>query len=182
MSAQPRMSAVERLFFTFLGILLVGNPMLSFYSVAGAVNEDHRENEGPLPVAHQVHRKDLEDTAAGKATVVIGFTSSISDATIQALPQGVEVLYRYKYIDAVVAEMDKSLVSGLGEDSNIAYVEGDIERYLMAETVPWGIPAIQADNISVPPPDPNAPCFKICVVDDGFSLGHEDLVCNIEWI
>jgi hypothetical protein len=177
--------SVERLFFTFLGILLVGNPMLSFYAVAGAVNEDHQENEGPLPVARQVQakqRKDLVDTAAGKVTVIIGFTSSVSDATVQALPQGVEVLYRYKYIDAVVAEMDKSLVSGLGEDSNIAYVEGDTKRYLMAETVPWGIPAIQADNISVPPPDPNAPCFKICVVDDGFSLGHEDLVCYIEWI
>jgi hypothetical protein len=183
MSAQPRMSAVKRLLFIFLGILLMGNPMLSFCSVAGATNEEHQENEGPLPVAHQVQakqRKDLVDTAAGKVTATIGFTSSVGDATIQALPQGIEVLYRYKYINAVVVVMDKALVSTLVQDSDVEYVQEDSMVHSMAETVPWGIPAIQANDVTVPPPDSSQACFKICIADTGFSVGHEDLVCT--WV
>jgi hypothetical protein len=164
----------------FLGTLLLMSTLRSFNFVEGAINEAREENEGPLPIARQVQMKqgDLVGAAAGKVTATIGFASSASDATIQALPQGVEVLYRYKYINAVVVEMDKALVSVLVQDSDVEYVQEDSMVYPMVETVTWGIPAIQANDATVPPPDPTKPCFTICVVDSGFSVGHEDLVCT----
>jgi hypothetical protein len=115
------------------------------------------------------------DTAGQKITATIGFTSSIGPSTLEALPQGVDILYRYMYIDAIIVEMDEALVNTLSQDENIAYVEKDSLTYLMTETIPWGIPAIQANEATAPPPDPPSPCFNICVVDSGFSVGHEDL-------
>jgi hypothetical protein len=171
------MSAVH-LLVIILGILLLPSTMLSTNLVEAASNEAHKENEGPLPIARQAlmkQRQDLVDTAAGTITATIGFTSSVSDATIQALPQGVAVLYRYKYINAVVVEMDKALVGALVQDSDVEYIQEDSMVYSMAETVPWGIPAIQADDVTVPPPDSSQACVKICIADTGFSVGHEDL-------
>jgi hypothetical protein len=154
---------------------------LLFRPVKGATSTANPENDGPLPIAGRdrtKQRKNLVDTAGETITATIGFKSSVGPSSLEALPQGVVILYRYIYIDAIVVEMDTTLVSTLIQDDNIAYVEQDSLMYPMAETIPWGIPAIQANDVTVPAPDPSAPCFTICVVDSGFSVGHEDLVCN----
>jgi hypothetical protein len=165
----------------FLRHLLCAFFMLSallFRPVEGATSATSQENDGPLPTAGRdrtKQRKNL-DTAGQKITATIGFKSRVGPSTLEALPQGVVILYHFIYIDAIVVEMDTTLVSTLIQDDNIAYVEQDSLMYPMAEDIPWGIPAIQADDVTVPAPDPSAPCFTICVVDSGFSVGHEDLV------
>jgi hypothetical protein len=153
---------------------------LLFCPVKGATSAANPENDGPLPIAGRdrtKQRKNLVDTAGETITATIGFKSSVGPSSLEALPQGVVILYRYIYIDAIVVEMDTTLVSTLIQDDNIAYIEQDSLMYPMTETIPWGIPAIQANDVTVPAPDPSAPCFTICVVDGGFSVGHEDLVC-----
>jgi hypothetical protein len=166
-------------FLRLLCVFLILSALL-FRPVEGATSAANQENEGPLPIAGRdrtKQRKNLVDAAGGKITATIGFKSSVGPSSLEALPQGVVILYRYIYIDAIIVEMDTTLASTLVQDDNIAYIEQDSLMHPMAETIPWGIPAIQADDVTVPAPDPSAPCFTICVVDQGFSVGHEDLVC-----
>jgi hypothetical protein len=122
------------------------------------------------------HRNLESPLGAGEVLATIGF-EEVANPTEMVFPQGTQVIYRYKYINAVVVRMQKELMDTLAQDSNVAYVSEDTKAYPMAEAVPWGIGEIQADDPSVPFPDPAKPCFKVCIVDSGFSLGHEDLVC-----
>jgi hypothetical protein len=116
------------------------------------VNAESDNRDTKIPIARQVQakqRQNLVRAAAGKVKVTIGFKSKVSDATIQALPQDVTVLYRFNYINAVVVEMDKTLVSAMRQDSNVEYIQEDSMAHAMAETVPWGIPAIQGNDGTV---------------------------------
>jgi hypothetical protein len=200
------MAMKELLFFVmprvrlFLCVFLVLSALCDFRHVEGETQKTNQENDGPLPIAGRGWTKQLrglddpsqmpsaplsdlpsvgptsKPTVGQKITATIGFKSSVSPSTVEALPQGVVILYHYIYIDAIVVEMDTTLVSALIQDDNIAYVEQDSLVYPMAESTPWGIQAIQANDVTVPAPDPSSPCFTICVVDSGFSVGHEDLV------
>jgi hypothetical protein len=115
------------------------------------------------------------DPAGAGETVTLTIGTGTPDGVV---PPGAEVVYQYEYIDAVVVQMDKELIPVVEENSNVAYVnEQAAVVQLMSETVPPGIPLIQANDPIVPPPDPSKPCFKICVVDSGFDITHEDLVC-----
>jgi hypothetical protein len=173
----------------FLCVFLASRALGGFRPVEGETQKANQENERQLrslddpSLMPSTPLSDLpsvgptsKPTAGQKITATIGFKSSVSPSTVEALPQGVAILYRYIYIDAIVVEMDTALVSTLTQDDNVAYVEQDSLAYPTAETTPWGIPAIQASDATVPAPDPSSPCFKICVVDSGFSVGHEDLV------
>jgi serine protease len=177
----PRMST-DHLLCLLLGVFLMTSTLLSYHLVEGANNEASQENDGPLPVAGRIRtkqRQDLVDTAGQKATLTIGFKSGVSPAAVEeVLPQGAVVLYRYTYVNAIVVEMDTTLTSELYLDDNVEYIEEASPVSPSAETIPWGIPVVQADDVTVPPPDPSQPCFTICIVDSGFSLRHEDLVCK----
>jgi hypothetical protein len=164
----------------FVGAFLMLSALL-FRPVEGTTHEASQEYDSPM-----MQRQNQDDTAGQKITATIGFKSGVGPSVLEALPQGVTVLYRYIYIDAIVVEMDMTLVSTLSEDDNIAYVEQDSmvypanaqqdQAYPMAETLPWGVLAIDAATSTIPAPDPSKPCFTICVIDGGFSVGHEDLV------
>jgi hypothetical protein len=125
------------------------------------------------------HKKYLSAVPndASPVTAVIGLNKNVDGAKI-ALPAGAELLYRFKYINAVSMKMPGSFAARMAQDDNITYISQDKYMYPSSETVPWGVTAIQATDPSVPPPDTSLPCFKVCIVDSGFSLGHVDLVCT----
>ncbi|MBS3796815.1 S8 family serine peptidase [Pseudoalteromonas sp. BDTF-M6] len=54
---------------------------------------------------------------------------------------------------------------------DIEFVEVDQKRYLMAESTPYGISMVQADQVS----DALTGNMKVCIMDTGYDLGHEDL-------
>lgn len=62
-------------------------------------------------------------------------------------------------------------LKGLRNNPNIEYIERDVARYPMAQTTPWGIPKTQADLVTY---DANGG-LTVCIIDSGYSLGHEDL-------
>jgi hypothetical protein len=111
--------------------------------------------------------------------VIIGFkdgtTSRIADQP------GLEVTHQFTHVNAEAVRMSRNDLMSLSDNPDIEFVEEDGVMYLYAETVPWGIPAIQADVTTTPPPDtgnlrPGEECFHICVVDSGFYAKHIDLV------
>ena len=63
---------------------------------------------------------------------------------------------------------------GLMQNPNIEYVELDAPRYPMAQTMPYGIPMVQANQVS----DSNAGAITLCIIDSGIDQNHEDISGN----
>ncbi|MDR8015149.1 S8 family serine peptidase [Ectopseudomonas guguanensis] len=72
---------------------------------------------------------------------------------------------------ASVAHLSPAQLKQLQANPAIDYIELDPRRYLMAEQVPYGIPMVQADLL----PDNAISNMKVCIVDSGYDLGHQDL-------
>lgn len=69
------------------------------------------------------------------------------------------------------ANLSPELAKELAADPNVEYVEIDPKRYLLAESSPYGISMVQADQVS----DASTGNQTVCIVDTGYDLGHEDL-------
>ncbi|RXJ74662.1 alkaline serine protease [Veronia nyctiphanis] len=59
----------------------------------------------------------------------------------------------------------------LEANPDVAFIEVDPKRFLMAEDEPYGISMVQANQVS----DSMSGNRKVCIVDTGYELGHEDL-------
>jgi serine protease len=85
-----------------------------------------------------------------------------------------------KYIKSIakqrmsVANLTKKQYNELLNDRNVEAVSDDPRRYLMMQTTPFGIPMVQADQLS----QSNLSARKVCVIDTGYTAGHEDLPAN----
>lgn len=84
---------------------------------------------------------------------------------------GANVLRELPNQGAVAAHIPARALKGLMRNPGIEYIEADALRYPMSETVPWGIPTIQADLLN----DANTGNTMVCIIDSGYSNGHEDL-------
>ena len=73
--------------------------------------------------------------------------------------------------NAIAASLPEKALNALRHNPNVEYVEKDVKRYPMAETVPFGIPMVQADQLS----DAMAGNQTVCIIDSGYDIGHEDL-------
>lgn len=70
-----------------------------------------------------------------------------------------------------VAKLTKEQLAALKKNPAVAYVEEDPKRYLMAESVPYGITMVQAPQVS----DALTTNIKACIIDTGYNYGHPDL-------
>ncbi|AOS96058.1 Subtilisin Carlsberg precursor [Microbulbifer aggregans] len=76
--------------------------------------------------------------------------------------------------NAVAAYLPERALRAMQNNPNVEYVEKDAKRYLMAQEVPFGIPMVQADQVS----DMATGNRTVCIIDSGYDLGHEDLSGN----
>ena len=90
-------------------------------------------------------------------------------------------------MDAVAIEVPTVALRGLENNPHFEYVEEDLVRHAFATTspstgtpytsgqlVPYGIKMVQADLLS----DVNTGNRKVCIIDSGYDLAHEDLSGN----
>ena len=90
-------------------------------------------------------------------------------------------------MDAMAIEVPTQAIKGLEHNPNVILVEEDVKRQLFATTspstgtpyqlgqlVPWGIKAVQADQLT----DANTANRKVCIIDSGYDRAHEDLNGN----
>lgn len=89
--------------------------------------------------------------------------------------------------NALAVRMPAALATRLARHAAVEYVEPDVLRYTLrvtaspstqwpaalpgVETPPYGIAMVQADQIAYNPAHPR----KVCIVDTGYDLDHEDL-------
>ncbi|WP_019676590.1 S8 family serine peptidase [Arsukibacterium perlucidum] len=89
----------------------------------------------------------------------------------------VNAMMHLKSANASVAKLTPGQRKALEANPNIQYVEEDPKRYLMdvispmAQSTPYGINMVQANQVS----DGSAGNIKVCVIDTGYTSGHEDL-------
>lgn len=76
---------------------------------------------------------------------------------------------------AVAAELTPRQKKRLENNPNIDYVEVDQPRRLMAQSVPYGINMVQANQVDDSVASAAAGGKKICVIDSGLDLPHEDM-------
>jgi len=71
----------------------------------------------------------------------------------------------------VSADLSPTALKKLRLRDDIEYIELDPRRILMAESSPYGISMVQADQVS----DGQTGSMTVCITDTGYDLGHEDL-------
>ncbi len=124
-----------------------------------------------------------------KARVIVAFKpGTAANARAAVAAQG-EVKHEVFGMDAVAIEVPVQALNGLSRNPNVEYVEDDELRYPFAsstpstgtpyalgQSVPYGIKMVQADQL--PNGDALAGNRKVCIIDSGYDLAHEDLGGN----
>lgn len=72
---------------------------------------------------------------------------------------------------ALALWLPAAAATALVHNPNVLWVEPDAKRYASAETLPYGIPMVQAPQLS----DAAAGEVLVCIIDSGYSGGHPDL-------
>ena len=71
----------------------------------------------------------------------------------------------------MVATLNKAAFNKLKNNPQVASISSDPKRYLAAQSTPYGIPMVQANQLA----QNNLSARKVCIIDTGFNLGHPDL-------
>lgn len=88
--------------------------------------------------------------------------------------EGGKVKRRLDKHKMVSADLSPKAIENLRKRGDIEYIEIDPKRYLMAESTPYGITMVEADQVS----DSLTGNMTVCITDTGYDLGHEDLPSN----
>lgn len=83
---------------------------------------------------------------------------------------------------AVAAEMSEKDKKRFEKNPNVEYIEVDQQRRFMAQSVPYGINMVQANQVDDSVASAAAGGKKICVIDSGLDLPHEDMGTRFDTI
>jgi subtilisin family serine protease len=122
---------------------------------------------------------------ADSTRVIVAFKPGAAAAAKQAVAAARgQVKLEIAGMDAIAVEVPAAALRGLARNPNVEYVEEDALRYPLAlatpstgtpyatgQLVPYGIPMVQADQLS----DASAGNRKVCIIDSGYDRGHADL-------
>jgi len=83
---------------------------------------------------------------------------------------------------AIAAEMSPKDMKRFQKNPNVEFIEVDQKRRFMAQTVPYGINMVQANLVDDSVASAAAGGKKICVIDSGLDLPHEDMGTRFDTI
>lgn len=89
------------------------------------------------------------------------FVSNLGAKAIKTIPSH----------NIVVVTMDKRTKAIFQNNADVSDVSDDPVRRLMAQSTPYGIPMVQANQLS----QSDTSARKVCVIDTGYNAGHPDL-------
>ncbi|MDE3273024.1 S8 family serine peptidase [Pseudoalteromonas sp. G4] len=87
---------------------------------------------------------------------------------------GVKTIHVLPSTNSVAVELTQAERNALLQRADVQSVEVDPKRYLLAESTPYGIGMVQANQLS----DNLTGNRKVCIMDTGYQLGHPDLPSN----
>ncbi|HLL54639.1 MAG TPA: S8 family serine peptidase [Myxococcaceae bacterium] len=110
----------------------------------------------------------IEATAEGQYIVAFRDMARGKSALRAA---GGEVLMDITGTNAAAARIPAAALRGLRLNANFEYIEEDVKREPLSESIPYGIPMVQADLVTQPSPNAR----KVCIIDSGLYASHEDI-------
>jgi subtilisin family serine protease len=123
----------------------------------------------------------------GNARVIVGFKPGAGAAARSAIAAaGGRIAVDLSEVNGLAVELPAAAVTALQRNPNVEYVENDAPRYALGtsstmsvpgtpQTTPYGITMVQADQLS----DAAAGDRRLCIIDSGVDVSHEDLTGNI---
>lgn len=128
--------------------------------------------------------------AQGKVRVIVVFKAGKAAAARAAIAAaGGREVVSLDEVNAVAIELSSKAVAALQRSPHVDHIEADVARHAFAATartggasgvsvgsqvIPYGISMVQADQL----PDSLASGRKLCIVDSGYEVAHEDLIGN----
>lgn len=112
----------------------------------------------------------LADTGAGRYFVKFKDFNGAAN-TVRAA--GGSPVYEFAGLSTVAAWLPAASIDALARHPNVEFVEEDPKRELSAQTTPYGIPMVQADQVAFDLAGAGA--CKVCIIDSGYYAAHEDL-------
>ncbi len=112
--------------------------------------------------------------AAGNSTQSAGL-STLSSVKSKAKGLGIKIAQEFANVRVLTAQLSQNEVASLRADANIEYVEVDQPRRFMAQIQPYGIGMVQADLVDDSVAAASAGGKKVCIIDSGLDLPHEDM-------
>ena len=115
----------------------------------------------------------IRDLAAPSATAALQSTRVAMRSAMADVQATVHVELPQR--SAISARMTPAAAAALAKRPDVARVDLDPPRYLLAEEIPPGIQRVQADQVAYG----GDPGVKVCIVDSGYDLGHPDLPSGV---
>jgi subtilisin len=129
------------------------------------------------PVGSRLSQVTIGSDATANPSWLIGFTNKPSQAATDLVKSlGGKISFTYTLIPAIAATMPSSAADALKRNPLVAYVEPDGVAHATADTIPWGITKVKADQVW---PLPNTGVgVKLAILDTGIDYTHSDLSAN----
>jgi subtilisin family serine protease len=90
---------------------------------------------------------------------------------------GGTTVHEFPEFNVIAARLPDAAVQALRNNPRVRSITDDVPRYpFSTQTVPYGISMVQADQFSAGAGIGQA---KVCVIDSGFNVGHEDLLATL---
>jgi len=115
----------------------------------------------------------LQAQSGADGRYYIEFREHRSDSAGVIRQAGGRPVHEFPEHKVIAAWLSGRAIEGLRRNPNIAAIEEDPRREPMSQTTPYGISMVQAD--SAPINDAGAANRKICIIDSGYYINHEDL-------
>lgn len=113
----------------------------------------------------------LVEVSAADKRFMIQFDRRDYSAENSVREVGGKIVHRFPEYRVISASLSEAAFNRLKNDPHVKKIEVDPERHLMSQTIPYGIPMVQANQVS----DEFSGNRKVCIIDSGFQKQHEDL-------
>jgi subtilisin len=109
------------------------------------------------------------------------FSKMYSDGETAIKRYGGKVEKQFHVVHAVRAEVPASRIASLRSLANVAFVEIDRPVYAIAQSIPWGVQKVKADQVFS---YTQGEGVKVGIIDTGINLTHPDLhvVDNVSFV